>query len=186
MDLWAMNVPLLWIAFLLNLLLTIGLVRKVNGLQSAAPALAPGLPDGSRLPDTTVVDIDGELRPLAEMMDGPTALLFLSPICEGCRDQLPALDTLAHQDSSVRMVAVLAASDVSEAPEYVERLAGASFVLAPGSRTDALERLRVTAFPTYVVVDAQRRVRATTHTSERLASVMAAVAEDGGAHITRG
>lgn len=175
MDVWALNVPLLWIAVILNLLLTIGLVRRVNGLQSAAPALAPGLPDGSRVPDAMIVDLHGALRPLAEMMEGPTALLFLSPTCEGCHDQLPALGALAQRDSSVRMVAVLAASDVSQAPEYIEGLAGASFVLAPGSQTDALERLRITAFPTYVVVDAEGHIRATTHTSERLASVMAAV-----------
>lgn len=185
MDVWALNIPLLWVAVVLNLLLTIGLVRKLNAMQSNAPALPRGLPDGSPLPDATVVDLEGTLRPLAGMLNGPTALLFLSPACEGCRDQLPALGALARQSPPVRILAVLAATEVSQAPEYVEGLVGASFVLAPGSRTDALERLRVSVFPTFVVVDGQGRVRATTHTSEGLARAMVDVSQRHGGHDVR-
>lgn len=176
MDFWIASTILLWVVVLLNLLLTIGLIRRVNA-TAAAPgaALPPGLPAGTELPEATVTRLDGDEVPLRSVAAGPSVLLFLSPSCEGCRDQLPAVREVLGATAGLRAVALVAAADPGEAAAYQDELPGVTVVTAAGGGGDALGRLQVHSFPMYYTVDASSRIAANAFTPAGLSDAVASL-----------
>lgn len=176
MDFWVASTVLLWVVVLLNLLLTVGLIRRVNATAAApGPPLPPGLPAGTELPHVTVRPLDGDDVALTSVAAGPSVLLFLSPSCEGCRDQLPAVREVVGAAPGVRAVALVATADPGEAAAYRDELPGATVVMAAGGGADALGVLQVHSFPMYYTVDAGSRIAASAFTPAQLSDAVASL-----------
>lgn len=108
---------LLWIVVLLNLILTIALIRRFNHLStqmSTFPDIAEfsdmdkGLEVGSPAPDFQAETLSGETITLADYTRKAVSFVFFSPDCGPCMDKMSALNALAPkaQQAGVEMVLV--------------------------------------------------------------------------------
>lgn len=83
---------LLWVMVLLNMLLTLGLARRI---RNAAFPLMESLKIGQKAPDFSAPTLQGKTMTLADYAGHPTAFVFISPHCTPCREELPHLRDLA-------------------------------------------------------------------------------------------
>ncbi|MFG1948729.1 TlpA family protein disulfide reductase [Nonomuraea sp. NPDC048826] len=142
-------VVLLGLLCLVNLLLTVGIIRRLR----ARPA-RQGL---SHTEDGLAI---GERIPL-EVMRGPGLIGFFAPGCEPCEEMLPGFAERATQGSG-EAIAVLVAETEEGAADYAAALAGAARVVVEPSLGGPLQTaLRVTGYPTVYLVDAANRVTGT-------------------------
>ncbi|MFI6484463.1 TlpA family protein disulfide reductase [Nonomuraea sp. NPDC050663] len=141
-------VVLLGLLCLVNLLLTVGLMRRTGRLSAQARRSPAG--DGLAV---------GEAFP-REVMRGPGLIGFFAPGCEPCEEILPGFAELARRTDG-EVIAVLAAETEQEAAGYAEVLAGAARVVVEPIHGPLQQALDVSAFPTVYVVDAENRVSGT-------------------------
>lgn len=92
---FVISLVLLWVIVLFNLLLTFGLVRRVN-TQPAMPPIET-LKIGEPAPAFTAETLDGETVTLAQFTGKRLALVFMSPGCGPCREKLPELQALTSK-----------------------------------------------------------------------------------------
>jgi thiol-disulfide isomerase/thioredoxin len=89
-----------WAVLLLNLLLTLRVVRWLRSVQQAQKldaerAELPELPLGEPAPDFSVRDLFGRAVRSEDYRGRETALVFVSPHCGPCRRAVPELQELA-------------------------------------------------------------------------------------------
>lgn len=149
---------LLWLLVILNLLLTLGLARRVRRALSGPEMLRPG----EAAPGFRAWTLDGREVSTADYAGRPLALVFISPGCGPCREQVPALQKVLGQPGADG-VQVLLVSDGG--PEETRRFleeTGSPFpaVVAPRAETRFLEDYRVWATPSYCLVGPDGRVAA--------------------------
>jgi peroxiredoxin len=92
-----MSIVLLWIIVLLNLVLTLGIVRRLNNtsLPGHDPIAENRLQSGDPAPAFSAETLDGQQVSLETYAGQAVAFHFLSIHCEPCREVLPDLLTLA-------------------------------------------------------------------------------------------
>ena len=157
------SVGLLWVLVLFNLVLTLGLVRRVN--TNTGPQLIEeeeGLEAGEPAPDFTAETLDGQQINLASYAGRDVVFLFMSPFCGPCREKLPGIEALAPSAyaAGTELVYVSNAS-VDETRAYVEEhtIALPVVVASPGG-SSFYEDYKISGTPQFCVVDAQGRVQA--------------------------
>ncbi|HXV94364.1 MAG TPA: hypothetical protein VD813_13750, partial [Pseudonocardia sp.] len=99
MNAWDVGPLVLWLVVLLNLLLTVALVRRVSALSErpAGPVMSPGgLPAGTPAPDFRATTPEGAERDGAEFTQGRALLGFFSPTCDACYEHAPHFATLGR------------------------------------------------------------------------------------------
>lgn len=89
------SVVMLWAIVLFNLLLTFGLIRRMN-TRSGMPAVEM-LKIGAPVPAFTAETLAGETVTLAQFAGKRLALLFMSSTCAPCREKIPELQRLTPQ-----------------------------------------------------------------------------------------
>lgn len=163
----ASSVILLWIAVLLNLFLTLGIIRKLNGLSLSQTEsdTRERLPKGEPAPDFTAETLDGQQVSLATFAGRSVAFQFLSTHCNPCREILPELLELAVLAANAGVEFVLVMLD--EAPQaraFVQEFQISLPVLvAPRADNDFAEKYKVHGTPNYCLIDGQGRVLSTGH-----------------------
>jgi peroxiredoxin len=83
----------LWIIVLINLAITLALVRRLTELLNLAktnqrPEL---IPVGEKAPELQVMDLAGNPIHKGSSKGTKTAIVFVSPTCQPCRDAMPKL-----------------------------------------------------------------------------------------------
>lgn len=154
MDAWDIGQLVLWIVVLLNLLLTVALVRRVAALGAAPAAGAPagGLPAGAAAPAFTARTPDGVERTRADLGDGPLVLGFFSPTCDACYDHAPHFAELVGRTPGVAAAAVVD-GDAKNSQRLRERIPGdVPVLLARRPANPLLGAYLVDAYPTYTAV----------------------------------
>jgi hypothetical protein len=149
-------VVLVGLVSILNLALTLGLIRRLRAQdapqQHAGPPTALGV--GAEIEDFSTTTVNGE--PVSR--DGLTGLVaFFSAGCKPCHDLLPRFVEHAAGLSRERVLAVVTGDD----REAVEALAPVARVVAEdydGAVTTAFQN---TWAPALYVIDADHRVLAT-------------------------
>ncbi|QBD77554.1 redoxin domain-containing protein [Ktedonosporobacter rubrisoli] len=122
-SIWNISLLLVWAVVLVNLLLTLRLVRWRRAViheqeQAATREAAPELAVDTPAPAFRARTLTGELVRLATYTGHSVLFLFVSPRCGSCRLKLPLLTKLrplAKERSGVDFVLV---SDVSAAETY--------------------------------------------------------------------
>ena len=89
------SVVMLWAIVLFNLLLTFGLIRRMN-TRSRMPS-GEMLKIGAPAPAFTAETLTGETVTLAQFAGRRLALLFMSSTCDPCLEKLPELQRLVLQ-----------------------------------------------------------------------------------------
>jgi peroxiredoxin len=155
---------LLWIMLLLNLLLTLALVRKVNK-SSQGQQQPKGLEPGTSAPDFSASTLDGETVTLARYAGRSAAFIFMSTHCAPCRTTMPELEKvypLARQ-AGVEMVLVMK-EDAEEVRRFLQEMESSiPALIAPPGKDSFHERYQSPGTPSYCIIDEQGIVLSSGH-----------------------
>lgn len=122
-GLWLTSYLAIWLVVALLSIFTVGMLRQIGLLrQQISGSTTPsgskptieedGPPIGSRLPELRAESINGfgVVSSATRYRRGPTLLLFMSPLCEGCQHVVGALNALVDQGpGSVSPVVIMRA-----------------------------------------------------------------------------
>lgn len=171
MSYLAAGLGLLALLTLFNLVLLLGVVRRLREHSERLDGTGAGLPvpEGPMMPagetvgafTTTTTDGDTVAR---ELLDGETLVGFFSPSCQPCKTQLPRF--VAHAKSFAggrdQVLAVVVIGDADEDPEpYVTALAGVARVVVEPHGGPLYDAFDVNGFPSVALVDAAGTIQAT-------------------------
>jgi peroxiredoxin len=156
LDLLLVSSVLLWLVVGLNLLLTLALVRKLNG-STPRP-----LKKGQRAPDFTAQTLTGEQVTLASYAGRSVALIAVSPTCGPCRDALPSYEALAPKARRAGVELVLVSTaPVAESQAFVEEFAiHMPLIVAPEPDNPLMRDYKFAGTPSYCLIDTQGKVQA--------------------------
>lgn len=158
---------LLWVIVLLNLLLTIGLIRRFNQMSkhlTGLPEQHEGLAVGTPAPDFQAKTLTGEIVTLANYAQKAVSFIFVSHSCEPCLKELPGLKALAPKarEAGVEMVLVNTEGDVAETETFVKKHALTLPVLvAPFENNSFLRDYRVSGTPFFCMLNRESKIEAT-------------------------
>ncbi|MEV4176855.1 TlpA disulfide reductase family protein [Nonomuraea sp. NPDC049709] len=152
-------VVLVGVLCLLNLLLTVGVIRRLRKQAASAASLPPmedGLAIGEEIPEFAATTTDGE--PISDaLIDGPALVGFFSPSCEPCRELMPRFIDHARRTPAAVLAVVVTDSD-QEAVADVERLAEVARVVVEAPHGAIQGAFQVAGYPTVFEIGADRRV----------------------------
>lgn len=148
---------LLWMLVLLNLLLTLGLARRMRAVFPPMESLKVGQP----APDFTAQTLNGETVTLATYAWRPVAFVFVSPDCKPCREELPRLEGLRPkaEQSGVELVLVSDADEDRTQLLADEAKVTLPILVAPRGSNSFFRDYRVNGTPSYCLIDARGKVR---------------------------
>ena len=157
----------LWAIVIFQGLLALALLKQLSELResltNAALSREDGLPIGSLAPNFSAFDED----PIRELNIGTVAgariLLFLSGECSVCKDLVESLRSESEQLAPI--VAVCLRNDPHDAT-FEKRFGPEVMVLFEGAANIAA-KYRVSSFPTAVIIDGQRKIRAYGHPTNK-------------------
>lgn len=159
------NLILLWVIVTFNILFTLGLARRIRSISQKAEIEL--LKSGQPAPDFsayTAYTLDGQTVKLADYAGQAVAFLFVSPHCQPCRDQLPAIPALnaKAKKRGVQLILVGDSSNKTELLSLAHEIDGSiPLLMASRESTSFLEDYKGTITPSYCLVDEQGIVRAT-------------------------
>jgi thiol-disulfide isomerase/thioredoxin len=166
---------------LLNLVLTLGVIRRLRehtALLSNRPE-HPELmrPAGAQADEFAATTTDGE--PVSrDLLTGRTLVAHLSTTCAPCRERLPEFLAVAAEFDGGRsqVLAVVSRSGDGDAvaAEYVERLAPVARVVVEFGRGPVATAFGVSGFPSFAVVEDRGRIVASNVELAELAVARAA------------
>ncbi|MEO3888355.1 TlpA disulfide reductase family protein [Nonomuraea sp. B5E05] len=158
-------VVLVGLLCMVNLLLTVGVIRRLreqSGRQDfPEPMTTGGLARGDRIPDFAATTTNGE--PISgELLGGPAMVGFFSPGCKPCKDLLPHFVEAARRTPDAVLAVVAAGSDEDAAP-YVEHLAQVASVVTEEPQGPVQSAFKVAGYPTVFLLDADGAVADSDH-----------------------
>lgn len=170
----------------LNLLLTVGVIRrlrqhteKMTSLPASgepAPPVMPGV--GEQVGDFAATTDDGE--PVSrDLLSGQTLVGVLSPSCGACEERLPEFVAKAKAFPGGRgQVLAILAGEREEMSKYREQLAPvARLVIEPLLDGPLAAALNVQGYPAFAVLDPTGTVVASGHDPHQLPLVAPAVVQ---------
>lgn len=150
---------LLWVVVLLNLVLTLALVRRINSASGSSPAIETGPPVGEKAPDFTATTLTGETVTLTDYAGHATTFLFVAPQCQPCHELIKTLSLQAREVSSE--LALVCNGSRQEAETLARELdIHLPLLLAPRSENPFFESYKISATPSYCSLDEQGVVQA--------------------------
>lgn len=148
----------LWILMFLNILLTVGLARRISRQFPKMESLKAGQP----APDFEAWTLDGEPVTRASYEGQSTVFVSISPHCGPCRDEIPKLERLRPQaESHGHLLILVSNSEERETRAFLEELGSTLPVLvAPHERTSFLRDYKSSATPSFCFVGKDGKVKA--------------------------
>jgi peroxiredoxin len=144
---------LLWVLVVLNLLLTLALIRRINA--SARAQKVDRLPAGTLAPDFTAQTLSGETVTRSTYAGRNVAFLFISPGCQPCHEMLPTFEALGPKAARAGVDLVL----VSNAEREATGALVDQFHLAPVNTNPFAQDYKSTTTPSYCLVNEQGKVQ---------------------------
>jgi peroxiredoxin len=167
---------LLWMLMLFNILLTVGLARRI---KARLPHLEP-LKVGQKAPDFTAWTLEAEPVSLAHYAEHRVALVFVSPTCNPCREEVSTIVPLQLQRSAGNLLVVFV-SDADE--EDTKQLASElnitqPVLIAPRDRTSFLMDYKVNSTPAFCILNAGKVEATGSRLSEIIEDIAVASPDD--------
>lgn len=151
---------LLWVVVLFNLLLTLGLVRRI----SATPVMSQldVLEVGEPAPDFMADTLNGDSVTLAQFQGQALALVFMSPTCSPCVEKIPELKSLASRMEyrGISFVLVFKQS-AEEIKDFVEQYQLAMSIWIAPAPNPFWQDYKVSGTPFYCLVNTNQIIFAT-------------------------
>jgi len=156
---------------LANLVLTTGLVRRINEHTTVLDRIAgeppvPMRPVGAVVDDFAATAADGNPVSL-DVLGAPIVVGFFSPGCGGCHEQLPDFAARARRAPAGRTLAVVVDPD-GTGQSMAASLAGSALVVVEQRAGALASAFGVRGFPAFALVGAGGRIEAS---SSDLASI---------------
>lgn len=150
----------LWVVVLLNLLLTLGLARRI---RNTAFPLMESLKIGQKAPNFSALTLQGSTITLADYAGHAAAFVFVSPHCAPCREELPHLRDLAPKAGGYGAELVLVSDEGEETTRpFVEgTVDGLTVLVAPRDRNPLFRDYKVPGTPSFYLLDEHGKVQAT-------------------------
>jgi hypothetical protein len=178
---WSISLITLWTVVLVNLLLTVRVIRflqgveELRGRQSEMEA-TPELPIGAHAPEFRARMLSGEPVRLSHFAGHAVAFIFLSPNCDTCRSKVPALvrlGPLAKERANVHLVLV-SIEGAAETHSWIRTIQeedkmelNLPVLVAPTNTSDFLIAYNPRNFvPYYCYIDEEGIVKARGHVDE--------------------
>ncbi|MFF4263491.1 TlpA family protein disulfide reductase [Streptomyces virginiae] len=156
---------------LLNLALSLAIVRRLRRQEEQRRAVDPHAPSGpevgTKLPMFSAPAIGGEVFASESLAGGAAALSFITTSCGACDEfveDMPEFAARTGLDDS-RIVVVIA-GEQGKARQMADRLDGLATVVFEEAPGDISSLYSITATPTTVIADADQYVTAT-HTGSK-------------------
>jgi thiol-disulfide isomerase/thioredoxin len=162
-------VVLLAVLGMLNLLLTLAIVRRMR-TTSPVQQLPEPLPVGSTIRPFTAVTIDGQTISERDLRGGQTLVGYFSPGCPPCEAALPRFVTYAAGLDRERVLAVIV-DDTGK--EVAGDLAAVARVVVASESDTVVDALSAHGYPAVFLLDEDGRVVAVDTTVEGLPMVTA-------------
>jgi peroxiredoxin len=159
------SILLLWIIVVVNLLLTLAVIRRTSVVPQ--PKKKGQLRVGQPAPDFTAKNLKDEKVTLNNYLGRQTAFLFISPTCGPCRQDMPGFEALQPKAAHSGVELVLVSSGGSrETQAFIEELnVTLPVLIAPPPESSFFSDYKVLATPFYSVIDAKGNVQVTGHPS---------------------
>jgi thiol-disulfide isomerase/thioredoxin len=160
MTLLAVAVAVVGVLCLIDLVLTLGVVRRLRDHSSrltAMNAAALDIPSdalrapGSPVDPFTATDIDGVDRSLGDLAE-PSLVAFFAPDCPACEEKLPAFLAYASAFPGGRDRTLAVVSGQAGGVKYRTALAEVGAVVMEPQRGPVQEAFGAKAFPTFLVI----------------------------------
>jgi hypothetical protein len=158
---------------LLNLVLTLGVIRRLREhteLISSRPPQAPDamLPAGTTIADFVATTLDGGVVTREDISD-MTLVAFLSPACDLCEEQVPLLLERAREMPGGRdRVWVVVVGKGEETQPYAERFREVATVFIEPANAPLPLAFSLNGYPAFGLVDRGGTVLASTFGISRL------------------
>lgn len=127
MSVLVSTVVIIAVVLLLNLLLTVGVIRRLNKITKQMGSMdgppVEGLEPGSLAPDFEATTIDGETVRLADYGRRAVSFVFSSIHCKPCVEKLAELKTLVPKarQAGIDLVMVFTDDHENEVRSYVDQ-----------------------------------------------------------------
>lgn len=155
MTLLTVSMVLLWLIVLLNLLLTLALIRRIGQPAQAQTTGLMGLSAGDKAPDFTAHTPEGRPVTLANFLGRPTAFLFISPTCSACltslSDYVEAYALARQADANLTLV--VSATPKETGDFLAQHGLSLPAVAAPYHDNPFMQTYKSSGFPTYCYLD---------------------------------
>lgn len=160
---------LLWIVVLFNLLLTLALIRRLNGQAPGTQRAAnDGPPAGQAAPAFLAETLQGATVTLATYAGRELAMLFISPRCGPCREMLPYYLSLGSRAARAGVDLVLVSSaNAAETQAFVDEFnIRLPVLVAPLDDHPLIKDYNIPGTPFYCLIDAQGIVQSSGYPSK--------------------
>lgn len=150
---------LLWSVMLLNLLLTLALIRRLNRGEARVSMI--GLEPGQSVPDFVAETLGGRKVTLADFERHTILLIFISPSCSACIENLPgyeALATKAKQDGIETTLISFANAEATQ--NLMEKYNLHLPVLFALENNPLREDYKIRGWPSFLLIDSKGKVQA--------------------------
>ena len=153
----------LWVIVLLNFVLTLALIRRLNSLTADSTRTPPpdGLKPGEPAPEFKAETLKGATVTLSDYSGREAAFVFVSPSCSPCRAALPQYEAAlpAAQRSGTDLVLVSVA-DAAATRAFVEEYnINIPVLVAPRPGNTFMVDYKFSSTPSYCAIDAEGKVR---------------------------
>lgn len=155
----------------LNLLLTMAVIRRLRRNEAAQNVPLPdsGPKLGAPLPAFTGEAVSGETVVTTDVSGAEAVFAFLSTSCSACPTALPHLVEYAQaRELKAAQVVTVIGGEQADAAEFLDALDGKSVAIMEELMGPIAKSFEVSAFPTFVMTDAEGRVTRTVSGSQRL------------------
>jgi peroxiredoxin len=149
-----------WVVLLLNLLLTLAIIRKMNaGSQISQIGLKPS----TQVPAFTAQALNGDVVTQDSLIGKMTLLIFISPDCGPCKEALPKYKDLYIKTQQLGMeMFLVSVGDLERTRELVDQFSLTQPVLiAPKESNPFMKDYQIAGTPEYTLVDAKGQVQST-------------------------
>ncbi len=156
-QLFTVSLILLWMLVLLNLLLTLAIIRKINTpLHSVG-----GLKNGTKAPDFFANTIKGEAYTLNSFRGRSAVLVFISSHCQPCRDLLSIIEdiNLKAKHANVEIVLVMMIGSVTDAQNIIDEYKlTLPLLIAPQESNSFTQNYNIFSTPSYCFLNQEHIV----------------------------
>lgn len=159
----------LWILLLLNILVTLALVRRLNaasrpntdGQLRPTDSRYKGLIPGQQAPDFTAETLRGESVTLASFAGSTVAFLFVGTHCQPCRDAIPSFERTQSRAAQAGVELVLVSIDNAvQTRVFAEEVATSMRILvAPREENPFMSDYKTSITPSYCLIDQRGKVK---------------------------
>lgn len=155
----------------LNLLLTMAVIRRLRRYEAAQGAPLPdsGPKVGATIPEFSGETLSGETVATTDVSSAEAVFAFLSTTCSACPTSLPYLVEYAQaRELKAAQVVAVIGGEQADAGEFLDALAGKATVIMEAAMGPITQSFDVSAFPTFVMTNAEATVTRTVSGSQPL------------------